>query len=90
MTESAAAESMRILLAATRVNQRYTTQDRNDVYEDCASVMDSAYGQRLLRAAARSNNQYSPRNRSPRGLSSTSFSYSTSKPYYRSERLDFE
>ena len=57
------ADSLRILLAATRANQKYADKDKNEasIRED-SSVMDSMIGRRLLQEAARANNQYSARN----------------------------
>ena len=56
------AVSLRILLAATRANQRYEGKGKNEIRDDAAEVMDTLMGRMLLRDAARANNQFSPRN----------------------------
>lgn len=63
--------SMRILIAATRANQKYSEQAKNDLVSEFDDVANSYIGKRLFQQAAASEvakkgNQFSPRNWSPR------------------------
>ena len=85
-------QSMKILIAATRANQRYASQDRNDIRADFDTMAESFIGDRLLRQSARADikrngNEFSPRNWSPR--SRTHFQNWEGRSVAGSRRLSF-